>query len=309
MSFFKNIFLFLGALLMPLFGFAQVETEASDISYAPTAADNSLLWEITGKDINEPSYLFGTIHMIDKKDFILTDAVQEAFKKCNKVVFEVNTEDMFDLTTQFSLLMKSFMEDGKTLKDLVSEEDYKLVDQHFKKIGMPLMLLERVKPMILTVFASEDMSGGGKGMGMGDMKSYEIELTELAKKDEKPIDGLETLEYQMSMFDSIPYEDQAKMLVESIKAGSGQDDQFGKMVEMYKAQDLYGLSQMISEEEGIGAYDELLLNNRNRNWIAPMSTMMAIQPTFFAVGAGHLAGEHGVISLLRKEGYTVKPVK
>jgi uncharacterized protein YbaP (TraB family) len=308
MSKYTNSFLWL-ALFLPILGMAQIESTPTQKSYAPTAAENSLLWEISGNDLSEPSYLFGTIHMIGKDDFILTDATKDAFEKCNKVVFEINMEEMNDITAMLPLLMKSFMEGGKTLRDILNEEDYKIVSDHFNKIGLPLALLERVKPMFLTVMASEDMGQGGGGMEMGNMKSYELELAEMAKVGKKEVGGLETAAYQMSMFDSIPYEVQGEMLVESIKSGSSGADSFDEMVEMYKKQDLFGLQTLIAQDGSLHGYDDLLLNQRNRNWIAPMEVMMAVQPTFFAVGAGHLAGEQGVISLLRQEGYTVKPVK
>lgn len=308
MSIYKNALLWY-ILLLPLLGTAQIETTAEKSSYAPTAAENSLLWEISGKDLPAPSYLFGTIHMIGKEDFIITEATKDAFEKCNKVVFEINMEEMSDITAMMPLLMKSFMEDGKTLRDILNKEDYKVVDDHFKKIGLPLALLERVKPMFLTVMASEDMEPGSGGLSMGNMKSYELELAEMARLGKKEIGGLETAAYQMSMFDSIPYDVQGKMLVESIQSGSSGTDAFDEMVEMYKKQDLFGLQTLIAQDGSLQGYDELLLNRRNRNWIEPMGIMMAVQPTFFAVGAGHLAGEDGVISLLRQEGYTVKPVK
>jgi uncharacterized protein YbaP (TraB family) len=114
----------------------------------------------------------------------------------------------------------------------------------------------------------------------------------------------------MSMFDSIPYEDQAKMLVESIKSSDTENDQFDQMVKLYKAQDIVGMVSMMGEEEaGMAGYEDLLLNQRNRNWVPVMGEMMMAQPTFFAVGAGHLAGDQGVVSLLRKAGYTVEPVR
>ena len=88
------------------------------------------------------------------------------------------------------------------------------------------------------------------------------------------------------------------------------DDQVDQMVEMYKRQDLQGLAKMISSEDsGFAEYEELLLVNRNKNWIPLMGAMMLEKPTFFAVGAGHLPGEYGVIELLRREGYTLRPLK
>ncbi|MCC6724960.1 MAG: TraB/GumN family protein, partial [Saprospiraceae bacterium] len=201
--------------------------------------------------------------------------------------------------------------DGKSLRDLLSKEDYELVKAHFDKQGLPLFLFERMKPMFLTVFADMDLSGGLGGDG--NMLSYEMEIMKIAEQQKKKMGGLETAEYQMSMFDSIPYEDQAKMLVETIKtSGSGGEggEQFDEMVKLYKAQDIVGMVSMMGEEgSDISGYEDLLLNQRNRNWIPVMGEMMMKQPSFFAVGAGHLAGDQGVISLLRKEGYKVEAVR
>lgn len=283
---------------------SMVDTTKQAVS---TQLENALLWKIEGKDLKQASYLYGTIHMIAKEDFFLTDATKEMFKKTDQVTFEINMEEMNDMGAQLSLMMNAFMKNNTTLKDLLSEEDYDIVGKHFKEMGLPLMMLERIKPMFLSVFASGDMDM--TGLGNGSMVSYEMKLMDIAKEQDKAIAGLETAEYQMSMFDSIPYTAQANMLVESIKAGDQGDDQFKNMVELYKNQDLKAMGEMISSDaEGIANYEELLLKNRNRNWIPIMGKMMLEKPTFFAVGAGHLAGEEGVIKLLRKEGYQVTAI-
>ncbi len=294
-----------------LLGFARLLAQpAATPSTAPTAAENALLWRISGKGLATASYLYGTIHLIGKEDFFLTDSTRSAIDRAKLVTFEINMEDMMNLPAQLGLMMKSFMADGQSLSDLLSKEDYELVKAHFDKIGLPIFLFERMKPMFLTVLADADMSGGGLG-GDGDMVSYEMKIMEIAEQQKKKMAGLETAEYQMSMFDSIPYEAQAKMLVETIKASdtNTEDGQFDLMVEMYKAQDIVGMVSMMGEDEGIGEYEDLLLNQRNRNWIPIMGGMMLAQPSFFAVGDGHLGGEEGVVSLLRKEGYTVAPVR
>ena len=242
----------------------------------------------------------------------MTDATKSAFAECDRVTFEINMEDMNDMTVLFSLLGNLMMEGGKSLKDLISEEDYKLVKKHFDELGMPLMLFERMKPMFLTTFADADLAKGG--MGSGDIVSYEMEFMEMAKADVKEVGGLETIEFQMSIFDSIPYEAQAQMLVEGIKAEKDttqEEGEFDKMVEMYKQQDIDAMQAMFDSEEadeGIGQYEQILLINRNTNWIPIMAKMMAEKQTFFAVGAGHLGGKKGVIRLLKEQGYEVKPV-
>ena len=320
----KIIFQFILALLIgtPLWGqVAAEQTQHIDtVAVKSDPLPNALLWAISGKELSDTSYLYGTIHMIDKEHFFLTEATKKAFNSSDKVVFEINMENMTDMMSQFGLLMKAFMNDGQTLKDLLDEEEYKAVKAHFAKKGITDFLwnmMERIKPMFLSMFASTDLSGGENPMTSGDMMSYELELMSMAKEQEKPIDGLETAEYQMSVFDSIPYDAQAKMLLQSIQVDVDTTttdttamDEMEIMTELYKNQDINGMITLFAEDkEGIGKYEEFLLLNRNRNWIPVMEGMMAKQTTFFGVGAGHLAGEEGVINLLKKQGYTLTPLK
>lgn len=287
------------------------ETEATQevqITLPDSAVSiKSLLWEISGKDLEKSSYLYGTIHLIDKKDYFLTDATKYAFDQSERVTFEINMKDMTNLGAQFSMMMKAFMKNGTTLRDLLNEEDYQLVKTHFDDMGLPLAFLERIKPMFLSALAAGDISPDA--MGSGEVVSYEMEFMEMADDSKKEMGGLETAEYQMSMFDSIPYDAQAKMLVESIKAEDSGSGELEKMIELYKTQDIEGMQTMMGEdEEGIAKYEELLLINRNKNWIPIMEEMMKDKVTFFAVGAGHLGGKKGVIELLRTEGYVLKPL-
>ncbi len=272
---------------------------------------NSLLWAISGNGLEDTSYLYGTIHLIAKDDYFLTDQTKVAFDKSEKVTFEINMEDMMDMGAQMGLMMKAFMTDGQTLSDLLDEERYKEVQTHFEEMGMNSFMwqmMERIKPMFLSVFGSMDMTGGG-GLNTGEMMSYEMEFMEMAKGKEKSMGGLETAEYQMSMFDSIPYSAQAEMLYESIKVEDSSSDQLDEMVKLYKNQDLKGMMKMFAaDEEGIGQYEDLLLVGRNKNWIPVMQKMMKEQVTFFAVGAGHLGGNNGVVNLLKAEGFTLTPM-
>lgn len=268
--------------------------------------DNSLLWKISGNGLAEPSYLYGTIHIISAEDYFVPDGTLTAMDASKKVVFEIDMNEMNDISSQMGLLQGAFMKDNKTLKDVMSAEDYELVKAHFKKMGLPLFMFEKMKPMLLTVFASGDINPSD--LQTGKIKSYEMEFLEIANKSKKEIKGLETLEFQMSIFDAIPYEDQATMLVETIQSSDTNNDQFKEMVDMYKSQDIEAMIEMFEEEEGgLEGYDDVLVVQRNKNWIPIMGEMMADSKTFFAVGAGHLGGKEGVIRLLQSEGYDVVP--
>lgn len=179
--------------------------------------EKSLIWEIKGKGLNQTSFLYGTIHMIGKKDFFLTDGTKKSFDRSKQVAFEIDVEEMGDIMSLLPLLMQSFMKNDTTLQDLFSKEDYALVKAHFDEVGLPMMLLNRIKPMFLSALDPKAMMGNGGEKE--DIVSYEMEFLEMAQNQKKPVEGLETAAFQMSMFDSIPYRAQAQMLLESIKSG------------------------------------------------------------------------------------------
>lgn len=270
---------------------------------------NALLWKIEGNGLEKPSFLYGTIHIIDKDDFFYPENTLESVNQSEQMAFEIDMDDMNNIGKQMGMLTKAIMKDGQTLSDLLSEEDYKLVKDHFDGMGLPMMFVEKIKPMFLTVFASDDIDP--MAMQSGEMLSYEMQLYEKGKERDLKSHGLETIEYQIGLFDSIPYEDQAQMLVETIKGSGeeGEEDMFKMMVDMYKNQDINGMYEMmLEEEEGTAEFEDILVTQRNRNWIPIMAEMMDKKATFFAVGAGHLGGPNGVIKLLQKEGYSLTPL-
>lgn len=309
MRYLRNSFVAISALI---FGFVWLSCSGGKDLAKNTKGyqtlENALLWEISGKDLKKPSYLFGTIHIIGAEDYFIPKGTLTALENSDKVFFEIDVKDMTDMGALMGIMSKIFMKDGMTLKELLSEDEYELVANHFKRIGIPIFMLERMKPMFLTVFAQVDFDPDG--LRSGSMKSYEMELYQVADKLGKTTGGLETVDFQISLFDKIPYEAQAKMLVESIKTADVENDSFKKMTEMYVSQNIEAMVTMISEGKNeITGFEDDLLYQRNRNWIPVIGAEAKKQPSFFAVGAGHLAGENGVIHLLRKAGYKVRPVK
>jgi len=270
--------------------------------------ENSLLWEISGKNLTAPSFLFGTIHMVPKEYYFLPANTDSVFSLSKEIVFEIDMATMNDFGAQIAMISKVMLPNNQTLKDLLSKEDYATVNKAFSGKGLPMFLLERIKPIFLTSFLSEDFSMIGGG-GENKMKSYEMEFMKMATAQQKPTDGLETIDFQMGIMDSIPYKVQAQMLVATIQDTTQGDNDMEKMYEAYKNQNLTALDKMINGDESeFAGYTTMLLDNRNKKWISRMRQKMAKQSTFFAVGAGHLGGKNGVINLLRRQGYTLRAI-
>jgi uncharacterized protein YbaP (TraB family) len=196
------------------------------------------------------------------------------------------------------------MEGGKKLKDLYTPDEYKKVEDYFRDtLHTPMMLLQGIKPYFLVAMLYPKMMPCKTATGV------EEELMKLAKEDKKEIKGLETIQFQASVFDSIPYDWQAKELLKNIDSFSMYKKEFDTMMRDYKDQRLAAMETSLSKSEfGSDKFNDLLLTNRNKNWVVQLKNIMKKESVFVAVGAGHLVGEKGLINLLRKEGHTVEPL-
>jgi uncharacterized protein YbaP (TraB family) len=267
---------------------------------------NTLLWEITGNGLPKPSYLFGTIHMICSDDAILSDSLKNAIEQSDDVYFEV---DMDNLIEMIGVMRKMKMRDDTTLADLLSKEDYEKVKKYFedKEALLPFSVLETYKPLLAASMLMEGSTTCESPEAMEEVIMKE------AKGRGKNVKGLESMSFQMSIFDTIPYKMQAMELVKYVEdAEKGIDDdskEYDKLMQAYKEQDLSKLEELTkSTDMGVANFTDILLYNRNKNWVEKLKTIFPDKSVVVAVGAGHLPGDKGVINLLRKAGYTVKPV-
>jgi uncharacterized protein len=265
-----------------------------------TNTDQSLLWEISGNGLKENSYLFGTIHMICPSDFLMDDRIKNAFEDADELIMEL---DMDDPEMMQKMQQSSLNPEMKNIKSAFSESDANALNEFLTaNYGAGLDQLGILKPFMLMSMITV------KQLPCEQIESYELFFTNLAKTQNKNVEGLESVEFQMGLFDEIPEE----ILLKEISKMVTTDDsikEFEQMVSAYTAEDIDKLYEVIAENEMMGNFNELMLDNRNRNWIPVMEKNMKGNQVFFAVGSGHLGGENGVINLLRNQGYQVKPIR
>jgi uncharacterized protein YbaP (TraB family) len=269
----------------------------------PTNKDhNSLLWEITGKGLEKPSYLFGTFHLMCRDDIRFSTNLLAALKDAEEVYFEMDLDDAANtLGAMFFMNMKN----GQTLKALYSEDEFKRVDAFFKdSLHVTLASFQKMKPSFLEAFLYPKM------MPCKNLSGVEQELLKLAGKDHKEVKGFETIAFQASVFDSIPYTQQAKSLLGTIDSMAKYRLFFDTMMTVYKSQKIDKIEAMFNNPE-FGMQDGLdfLLDKRNVNWVSQLKGILPGKNIFIAVGAGHLVGKKGLIELLRKEGYSLRPIE
>lgn len=259
---------------------------------------SSLLWKVEGENI-QTSYLFGTIHLLPQSQFKLEEKVEKAFDESEQVVLEI---DMDDPSLQVKMMQNAGMKDGLTLDKVFSEEDYELVSKEIQKVmGVGLAPLNHMKPFMLYSMLIANLIEGTPA-------SFELTFVQMAKERELEILGLETVEEQMAVFDRVPYAEQAEDVLELVKDTETMADEFSELVETYQNEDIDQLFEITKEyADSETSFDELIFK-RNKNWIPLIGEFAKEKSTFFGVGAGHLGGPEGVISLLREAGYQVTPV-
>jgi uncharacterized protein len=277
-------------------------TPALALAQAPK--EKSLLWEISGNGLGRPSYLFGTIHSGCVSQLVLSAQHQRAIAQVDQLYLEV---DMDEFTTYIGAVALMLMPGNQGLRDVLTPTQYRKVQKFFEgKRGIPLWTLAKIRPFYLA--------------GMIDTRkqtctntSRESILMQAAKKRNLEIYGLETPEDLIDVQNSIPMSDEIAILMEAIEATPGQLNEVEmRLRRLYNDQDVDGMYQMIAGDPTKTTSErklwEALLDRRNRQWLPNIQQAMAAKPTFFGVGAGHLGGDQGVISLLRQAGYTVRPI-
>lgn len=269
------------------------------IVFAQIPQEKALLWEISGKNLKNPSYLFGTFHILCSEDIQVSQSLQDRLAASEQLYLEL---DFSDTSLQGQIMQHALMLNDSTLSQFFTEEEFDTLAKDFQELtGTPLQFLQRMKPYMLTsvllvpVFAC-------------DVKGWETILVELTRAYNTPIKGLETVADQMAVFDAIPYRLQAEQLQRGVANMDSLRLAMTEFVSLYKSEDIAKMQEISSSDPTLKGYTKVLLDNRNKKWIPLIEREIKERSTFFAVGAGHLGGASGVVNLLRNSGYTVSPV-
>lgn len=263
------------------------------------------LWVV--KDSDTTVYLFGTFHALDGKTDWFNDEVKAAFDRSSKVYFEIvkpeNPAEMAPLVQKYWMAT-----DGKPLTSKLSEKGKKDLAAALASVGGTTAMVEPMKPFAASmVLAALGMQKVGKTGEQG----AEAVITAAAKSSSKPVDQLETMEFQMQLFDKLPEAEQIKMLEYTAATFGDMEQTFAKMTKAWNDGDADGLAAMMNEMETQSpAMHQLMLTGRNATWAKWIEERMKTPGTVFvAVGAGHLAGKNSVQDYLAKSGIKTTRVK
>ncbi len=260
----------------------------------------SLLWKVSGKKIKSPSYVYGTIHIQDKKVFSFDETVTNALNNCDAFAMEILMDEIDPDEIKEAMFMK-----GHTIDEFLSNEEYSILDSIVKeKTGTGMFMYNKMKPFFLS---SQLMQ-----MGMEqDMElALDLYFLNMARETEKSCYGVEKFSDQINAIDAISIEDQVDMLYEGLTdtTSINSDTQFDDLLDAYLSFDMETIFELSNDTALPAEFNKAFLIDRNKGMVKNFIKISKKETLFCAVGAAHLVGENGVIELLREKGYNVEPV-
>ncbi len=287
------------ALALTLLLLGRLALAAGDLPYG-----QGLLWKIERAGV-APSYLFGTIHITDERVLALPPEVEAAFDSARSATFEVIMTDELRLRLARAMVLT----DGRTLETILDPALYREATAAGARYGFGAAQLKHLKPWALSMFFSMPQAEFARSAS-GEVPLDQA-LQAAARRQGKPVYGLETGDEQIALFDELSEADQLTMLESAIEDNAEIETLFEDMTTRYLARDIGGIhAQMMAQSKNMNEqFLKLFLlrfnDERNRTMVVRMADRLGEGGAFIAIGALHLPGERGLVSLLANQGYRV----
>lgn len=263
-----------------------------------------LLWKVESGDsaLGNASYILGTMHTEDKRVLEIPGVVKQALQQSASFTMELKMDD----SVRVAMIAMMIFDDGHDLKKILGDRLYAQVSELMIDYGVPQMTLRAMKPwaVLLTLSAPKPVTG----------QFLDKVLLDQAVAQNKHIYGLETVEEQLSVFDSLTIADQTVLLQDTVDYYPELSGIYEEMTNLYLKRDLSGLSEINDKymrKGNVAVADKLmvrLIDDRNVRMVTRMSKQLEQGSAFIAVGALHLPGKKGVLHLLKQKGYKVSVV-
>jgi uncharacterized protein YbaP (TraB family) len=269
------------------------------IAWAASDSTETSLWEV--RSSKTKIYLLGSIHILKKDHYPLKDQIERAYREAEILVFEMNLDSTQSLSVQTMVMARGMLKNGATLKDKLPDTTYQKAVELCKELGLDIRYWQKFEPWYLSM-----MIMMMKLMQMGYDPAYGVDMHfyNKAKNDGKKIVGLESLDFQLSIFESMPAE---KLVLQTISDLSVIENEFESIFDAWKNGDIENLGALTVEQ--LKAFPDLyhsLMKNRNENWMIRINQLLT-EPhiSMVIVGAGHLVGEDGLVEMLKRKRYEV----
>ncbi|HSC15796.1 MAG TPA: TraB/GumN family protein [Gammaproteobacteria bacterium] len=270
---------------------------------AGLASGDPAAWRVSGKNGGEV-VLLGSMHVLRPSDHPLPPTVDALVDGADGIVMEIDLDDV-GATEQQRIVFAAMLPQGTVLADVLDEDVYAEVELEMRELGVDLKQLEQFEPWFLAITA---LDLGMRKIGFQAERGVEQYVLGRARAAGKEIVGLETLAFQIGLFDALPREQQQAMLEQTLAELDEGAAVLGEMVAAWRAGELESLSaELLDEFDAFPGLYETLVTKRNTAWVAPLERMLTDgRRHLVVVGALHLVGPDSVIELLERRGHDVE---
>ncbi|MCA9730835.1 MAG: TraB/GumN family protein [Deferribacteres bacterium] len=269
----------------------------------PNGAQAQTLWKIS-KNGNH-SYLLGSVHFLKKENYPLPEKIYKAFDECSDLVLEADMDSLKLPQTAARMMQISQLANEQLFKDVVSPEIYKKASDYLSGLGVSIQFFPRSKPwfIAMTITALEATK-----MGMDATLGLDYHFAEKAQERNMPLIGLESIDFQMNLFNDLPMDLQVAFLEKTLEDSKDAEEDMTKMLHAWEKGKNNELQQLLSK--GFNGFPQLydrLLVERNKTWVPKIEDLLSEGKKYFiVVGAGHLTGNDSVVQLLKARGIKTK---
>ena len=267
-----------------------------------TSHAQTSVWKVSknGNDM----YLGGSVHALRPSDHPIPKAFETAYNKAEKVVFETDMKQLKSPETQQLVMAKGMIQGDKTVKDLLNKEAYEALDKTCTAMSIPLGSLSKFKPSLLMV-SLVAMKMQQAGINAEGIDSY---IYKKASEDKKGLGILESVESQVNVITTMGEENPNKYVLLTIKDLNNTTADFDKLVSDWRTgSNKYMVDKMTEMQETLPGMYDALLSKRNAKWMPQIEAFLKDKPVeFVVVGALHLHGPEGLLTVLKAKGYSIE---
>lgn len=264
----------------------------------------SSVWKVSNG--SHTVFLGGTCHILRASDFPLPEEFDLAYAQADKLFFEINPMALNAPEFAARMMAESVYLDGRTLKTVLNAEAYAALAAQGKKSNLPIEILQKTKPgMVVTMITIQELTKAGI-----TQEGVDLFYAKKAKQDRKPIGSLETVEFQLNLITNLGEGMESQFVLYSLQDLEQIETLFDETIQAWRNGDMDMIERLFTDDmEAFPEIYDLVLKDRNELWIPQIAEMLQTEPTeFVLVGVGHMGGEHGLLPLLKAEGYSVEQV-
>ncbi len=268
----------------------------------PTLADPAA-WLVEGHGGGELR-LLGSMHELRSSDYPLPTSIDELYARADTLVMELDLDDLDSVAEQATFLAAATLPEGKVLGDVVAAPLYARTDRAARRLGVDIAQLERFEPWMVAVSLLEL---GTRRVGFEAQRGVEQYLLGKARRDHKQILGLETVEFQVGLFDHLSAHDQQALLEQTVNELDSAGATLDSLARAWRQGELDAAAkELLGEFDGFPELYATLVKQRNARWVPVLERLLENGHRYLVVvGALHLVGDDSVIALLRRRGHTV----